>query len=234
MLYVHRNHKAYWGREKEGGRGEGRRGGGGRHEQLVSALRPVKTEETVSHRQNNKVKEVGTPPAPSNLCASLIAVSTAVRSKVTKTMSEKQLLWNNWSKGLSDTRADYTQTERKGSWKSANQNVVVCSTNQSEARWGCGVTAQPSALAIIRGPDHMPERFCWWWPTAEVLRGKPANWIIRFYRQVSRLGSVRASLQGNAVASKTACNVLTVGFQISVKDPPLLCPFWGAVGLAVS
>ena len=31
-------------------------------------LRPIKTEETVSHHQNNNVKEVGTSPARSNLC----------------------------------------------------------------------------------------------------------------------------------------------------------------------
>ena len=54
---------------------------------------PVKTEETVSHHQNNKnIKEVGTPPVQSNLCTSLIAVSRAVQSKDTKTASEKWLL----------------------------------------------------------------------------------------------------------------------------------------------
>ena len=67
----------------------------GRQEQLVSALRPVKTEETVSHHRNNSVKEVGTPPVRSNMCAWLIAVSTAARNNVTKTVSEKQLLRNN-------------------------------------------------------------------------------------------------------------------------------------------
>ena len=34
-------------------------------------------EETVSHRQNIDVKEVGTPPVPSNLRISLTAVSTS-------------------------------------------------------------------------------------------------------------------------------------------------------------
>ena len=61
-------------------------------------VRPVKTEETVSHRQNNNVKEVGTPRPPqmrSNFCTSLIALSTAGRNKVTQTGSEKQLLRNN-------------------------------------------------------------------------------------------------------------------------------------------
>ena len=44
-----------------------------------------KTEETVSHRQNNKyVKEVETPTVPSNLCTSLIAVSAAVWTRITK------------------------------------------------------------------------------------------------------------------------------------------------------
>ena len=57
--------------------------------QNVHVLWPIKTELTISHHQNNKVKEVGTPPVQSNLCASLIAVSTAVWSKVTKTVSEK-------------------------------------------------------------------------------------------------------------------------------------------------
>ena len=65
---------------------------GGRAEQFVKTLQPAKTEETVSHRQNNGVSEVGTSPVPSNLSTSLTAVSTAVRNKVTKTVSEKQLL----------------------------------------------------------------------------------------------------------------------------------------------
>ena len=43
------------------------------------------------------------PPARSNLCTLLISVSTTVRSKVTKAVSEKQLLRNNWSKGLSNS-----------------------------------------------------------------------------------------------------------------------------------
>ena len=60
-----------------------------------SAHRPAKTEETVSHRQNSSVKEVGTPPVRSNLCTLLTAVLTTVRNKVTKTMSEKQLLRND-------------------------------------------------------------------------------------------------------------------------------------------
>ena len=45
--------------------------------------------------KNNNVKEVETPPARSNLCTALTAVSTAVRIKVTKTVSKKQLLRNN-------------------------------------------------------------------------------------------------------------------------------------------
>ena len=43
----------------------------------VYLLTYVKTEETVSHRQNKNVKEVGTPPVRINLCTPLIAVSTA-------------------------------------------------------------------------------------------------------------------------------------------------------------
>ena len=61
-------------------------------DQVIPVLQPVKTEETVSHLQNNKVKEVGTPPVPSNLSTSRIAASTAVRSEVTKTVSDEQLL----------------------------------------------------------------------------------------------------------------------------------------------
>ena len=49
-------------------------GGGGR---IIPVLRPVKTEETVSHSQNNKVTAQGTPSVRSSLCISLIAVSTA-------------------------------------------------------------------------------------------------------------------------------------------------------------
>ena len=52
---------------------------------------PGKTKETASHRQNNRVKELGTLPVPSNLCTPLIAVSTAVRSRVPKTVFERQL-----------------------------------------------------------------------------------------------------------------------------------------------
>ena len=59
---------------------------------LLPALRPAKTEETVSHDQNNNDKEVGPLPVRSNLCTPLIAVSTAVREKVTKTVSEKQAI----------------------------------------------------------------------------------------------------------------------------------------------
>ena len=54
----------------------------------LTALRPVKTEETVSHSQNNNVKEVGTRLVPRSLCTSLTAVS-AVCGTVTKTVSEK-------------------------------------------------------------------------------------------------------------------------------------------------
>ena len=58
-------------------------------------FRPAKTEATVSHHQNSNVKEVGTPPGQSNFCTSPIAVSTAVRNKVTQTVSKKQLLRSN-------------------------------------------------------------------------------------------------------------------------------------------
>ena len=54
----------------------------------------VKTEETVHHRPNNNVKEVGTPPVRNNLCTPLIAVLTVVRNTDTKTVSETQLLRN--------------------------------------------------------------------------------------------------------------------------------------------
>ena len=55
-------------------------GGGGSvtYEQLIPALRPVKTKETVSHLRNNNVKEVGTPSVRSNLCTPQLAGSTAV------------------------------------------------------------------------------------------------------------------------------------------------------------
>ena len=68
-------------------------GGGGRVEMNSSStrLRPAKTEETVSLRQNNDVKYVGTPPMPSNLCTSLIAVSTAVRSELSHKNSVREV-----------------------------------------------------------------------------------------------------------------------------------------------
>ena len=53
------------------------------------ALPPAKTEETVSHRQGYNVKEVGTPPVPSNLRTPLIAVSTAMRTMSQRPVSEK-------------------------------------------------------------------------------------------------------------------------------------------------
>ena len=59
---------------------------------LLPALRPIKTEETVSHDQSNNDKEVRPIPVRSNLCTPLIAVSTAVREKVIKTESEKQAI----------------------------------------------------------------------------------------------------------------------------------------------
>ena len=48
---------------------------------------PAKAEETVSHRQKNNVKEAGTPASAQQLCT-----PTAARSKVTRTVSERQLL----------------------------------------------------------------------------------------------------------------------------------------------
>ena len=66
---------------------------------LVRELRPAKgwRDRHAGTATENNLKEVGIPPLPSSLCASLTAVSTALRSKITKTMSEKQLLRNNWS-----------------------------------------------------------------------------------------------------------------------------------------
>ena len=87
VLYVHRNHKAYTGRGK-GWVG----GGGGRIEMNSSSKRSdSQRQETVSHRQSNNVKRMWGPrQCEATLCTSLIAVSAAVRSKVTE--SEKQLL----------------------------------------------------------------------------------------------------------------------------------------------
>ena len=63
--------------------------GGGTGGRWGSALRPTKTEETVSHHQSSNVMEAGTTPVCSNFSTSVIAVSTAVGSKVTKIASEK-------------------------------------------------------------------------------------------------------------------------------------------------
>ena len=65
-------------------------GGGGGGMNSSTARSDPKTEETVSRRQNNSVKEVGTPPVPSNLCTSLIAASTAVRRKSLEDKCPKQ------------------------------------------------------------------------------------------------------------------------------------------------
>ena len=87
VLNVHRNRKAYLG---WGGGGGGRKSKG-----LDHALRLRKTKEVVDHCQNNCVKAVGTLPLCSNY---LTAVSTAVQSGVTRTMSVAQVLRNSWSK----------------------------------------------------------------------------------------------------------------------------------------
>ena len=55
-------------------RDEGGGGGGGwgrGDEQLDRALRPAKTEETVSHRQNNDVKGGGDPASAKQTCVLL-------------------------------------------------------------------------------------------------------------------------------------------------------------------
>ena len=69
--------------------------GGGRVSDSSARSDPQKSEEAVDHRQNNYVKAARTSPERSNLCTSLIAVSTAVRSIVTMTMSVAQLLRNS-------------------------------------------------------------------------------------------------------------------------------------------
>ena len=65
VIYVHKSHARL---TRDGERGCVCGGGGGLW---------IKTEETVSHRQNNHVKKTGsTLPVRSGLCTSLIAVST--------------------------------------------------------------------------------------------------------------------------------------------------------------
>ena len=87
---------------------------------------------------------MGTPPVRSNLGTLLIAVSTAVRSKVTKTVSGKQLLRNNWSKGLS------------------NSLSICCSTSllliSPGLSWGSSST---SLLLIPPGPAHDCPALLW-------------------------------------------------------------------------
>ena len=67
-------------------------GGGGRVSGSSARSDPQMTE---GLRRNNNAKAVVTSPVRSNLCTPLIAVSTAVRSSDTKTMSVAQLLRNN-------------------------------------------------------------------------------------------------------------------------------------------
>ena len=80
------------------------RGGGGRLEmnkRSDQALRTAKTEETVSHRQNNNiyVKAVGTPPVRNNLivyfanCYSINTCAEQIKSQ--RQCPKKQLLKNN-------------------------------------------------------------------------------------------------------------------------------------------
>ena len=75
-----------------------------------------------SHRQNNNVKEVGTPPVRSKLCTPLIAVSTAVRNNVVKTVSEKQLLKQRDARddGVSDLWSD----SDRGHCRCSHSNTV--------------------------------------------------------------------------------------------------------------
>ena len=66
--------------ERGGGEMGAGRGGEGRVSGSSAHSDPQKTKEAVDCRQNSKyVKAVGTSPVRSNLCAPLIAVSTAVR-----------------------------------------------------------------------------------------------------------------------------------------------------------
>ena len=80
----------------------------------LRTLRPVKTEETVSHRQTN-VKEVGTPPARSNLSTSLTAVSTAVPDKVTRTVSRKATVEEQLSNKAIHPEQSYKDSVQKKS-----------------------------------------------------------------------------------------------------------------------
>ena len=56
-----------------------------------SELRPAKTEETVSHRQSNDVKEVGTSPVQSNLCTSCTMPHTN-HTKTCECVSERNIV----------------------------------------------------------------------------------------------------------------------------------------------
>ena len=90
-----RKHVALRPRKRDGLLGTGKGGGGGGGERVSGSSAqsdPQKTEEAVDHRQNNSyVKAVGSSSVRSNYCTPLFAVSTALRSRVTKTMSVAQL-----------------------------------------------------------------------------------------------------------------------------------------------
>ena len=105
---------------------------------LVRALRPAKgwRDRHAGTATENSVKEVGIPPVPSSLCTSLTAVSTALRSRITKTMSKKQLLRNNWSNNwLSNSL-----------WKPSSTSLLLISP---ELSWESSFT---SPLLISPGP----------------------------------------------------------------------------------
>ena len=59
-------------------------GGGGRNEWLVCALRPVKNEETVSHRHKNNAKEVGEPASAKQLVYSATWIGVSVSKQKTQ------------------------------------------------------------------------------------------------------------------------------------------------------
>ena len=86
--HIHRNHKAY--------QGQGRGGGYLRVARPSAPTRKDRRDRHAATGQNNNVKEVETPPARSSLCTEVTALSTAMRNKVTKTVSRTTQQQNNY------------------------------------------------------------------------------------------------------------------------------------------
>ena len=130
---------------------------------LASALRPVKTEKTVSHRQNNHAKGVGTPVIQSNWCTLITAVSTAVQKRISESEGltvEEQLgvtgklhcHHHNDSyikTGSDESHFNFINCERQGHTRQCPQTTTFLKRKRAEVESSRGPSAyQHNALPL--------------------------------------------------------------------------------------